>query len=161
MRDLEKRRYGLHLGALVAFVAGPLAAGAVGNFLGGHITFSTLQAPPLTPPEWVFPVVWIILYILMGVAAYLAWNTEEADIRALRRLYIWQLGVNVLWPFFFFRLSWRLFAFFWLLLLIALVSVTMAKFRSASRAAYWLLVPYLVWILFAAYLNLGFYLMNM
>lgn len=161
MRDLEKRRYGLHLGALIAFVAGTLAVGAVGNFLGGNFTFAALQKPPLTPPEWVFPVVWIILYILMGVAAYLAWNTEGTDTRSLLRPYLWQLGVNMLWPFFFFRLEWRLFAFFWLLLLIALVSVTMAKFRGASRAAYWLMLPYLLWILFAAYLNLGFYLFNL
>ena len=60
MRDLEKRRYGLHLGALAAFVVGALVVGAVGNFLGGKATFDGLQTPPLTPPEWVFPVVWTV-----------------------------------------------------------------------------------------------------
>lgn len=161
MRDLEKRRYGLHLGALAAFVAGALVVGAVGNFLGGQTGFAALQKPPLTPPGWVFPAVWGVLYILMGVAAYLVWNTAAADARFLMWIYGSQLFVNLLWPLFFFRLEWRLFAFFWLLLLIALVSLTMATFRTASRAAYWLLLPYLLWLLFAAYLNLGFYLMNL
>ena len=146
MRDLEKRRYGLHLGALAAFVVGALVVGAVGNFLGGKATFDGLQTPPLTPPEWVFPVVW---------------NTKDVDRTALLRPYFAQLAVNMLWSLFFFRLEWRLFAFFWLLLLAALVSLTMCRFRTASRTAYWLLLPYLLWVLFAGYLNLGFALLNM
>lgn len=161
MPDLEKRRYALHPGALAAFVLGTLAASALGRFLGGNSSFEGLAKPPLTPPGWVFPVVWAILYIAMGVAAYLIWNTKDPATPAALRAYYWQLGVNVLWTFFFFRLQWRLFAFFWLLLLIALVSWTMKKFRPINQAAYWLMLPYLLWILFAAYLNLGFYLNNL
>ena len=161
MHDLEKRRYGLHLGALAAFVVGALVVGAGGNFLGGKATFDGLQTPPLTPPEWVFPVVWTVLYILMGIAAYLVWNTKDVDRTALLRPYFAQLAVNMLWSLLFFRLEWRLFAFFWLLLLAALVSLTMCRFRTASRTAYWLLLPYLLWVLFAGYLNLGFALLNM
>lgn len=161
MPDLEKRRYALHPGALAAFVLGTLAASALSRFLGGNSSFEGLVKSPLTPPGWVFPVVWAILYIAMGVAAYLIWNTKDPATPAALRAYYWQLGVNVLWTFFFFRLQWRLFAFFWLLLLIALVSWTMKKFRPINQAAYWLMLPYLLWILFAAYLNLGFYLNNL
>lgn len=161
MQDLSKRRYEFHPGALAVFVGTALVAGAVGGFLGGNMGFDGLKKAPLTPPGWVFPVVWTILYILMGIAAYLVWNTKDAPTRSLLRPYWLQLFVNMLWPLFFFRLEWRLFSFFWLLLLIGLVSWTMARFRTASRAAYWLLFPYLLWLLFAAYLNLSFYLVNL
>ena len=67
---------------------------------------------------------------------------------------------NALWPIIFFRLKWRLFAFFWLVTLIALVSLVMAGFRYIRKTAYWLILPYFIWLIYAAYLNLGFYLLN-
>lgn len=97
----------------------------------------------------------------MGIAAYLVWSSGDLDRGASLRMYILQLLVNVLWPLFFFRLQWRLFAFFWLLLLLAALSLTMAGFRYIRKSAYWLLVPYFLWVLFAGYLNLGIYLLNM
>lgn len=151
----------IHWKQLAGFVLGTLAVAGLGSLLAGRFTFAGLQEPPLTPPEWVFPIVWSILYILMGVAAYLTWATRDPEVSTLLTPYFWQLGVNVLWPFFFFRLEWRLFAFFWLLLLVALISLTMARFRRVSATACWLLLPYLLWTLFAGYLNLGFYLLNM
>lgn len=113
------------------------------------------------PPPIVFPIVWGVLYLLMGIAAYLVWNSGDLDRGASLRLYLLQLLVNALWPLLFFRLQWRLAAFFWILLLIALVSLTLTGFTYIRKAAGRLLVPYLLWILFAAYLNLGFYLMNL
>lgn len=145
---------------LAGSVIGTLIAGGIGGLLGGSADFDSLQEPPLTPPGWVFPVVWTVLYILMGIAAYLVWATRDADVASLLTLYCKQLGVNILWPFWFFRLEWRSFAFFWALLLAALVSLTMARFRRVSNAAFRLLIPYLLWSLFAVYLSLGFYLLN-
>jgi len=147
--------------ALLFFVGTALAAGVISALLGGD--FSVIQqwnAPPLAPPSWLFFPVWTILYITMGVAAYLVWQTGDIDRTQSIGIYFLQLAVNVLWPLFFFRLQWRLFAFFWILLLIALVAYTIKRFSAHSTAAAWLLLPYFVWLLFAAYLNLGYYVLN-
>lgn len=83
----------------------------------------------------------------MAFAAYLVFNTDDIDRGAPLRMYLLQLLVNVLWPVFFFRLEWRLFSFFWLLLLIALVTLTMTGFKYIRPAAYYLMLPYLLWCL--------------
>jgi len=147
--------------ALIFFVGITLLIGGAGGLLGGTEGFDVLNKPPLTPPGWVFPVVWTILYSLMGWAAYLVWKANDIDGARSLRLYLLQLAVNALWPLFFFRLSWRLFAFFWILLLILLVSILLSSFRYIRRAAFWAILPYFLWLLFAAYLNLGFYLLNL
>ena len=149
------------------YIVYPAVAVGVGA-LSGLITrqsvkevFPLLEKPPLSPPAAVFPIVWSALYLLMGIAAYLVWSSGDLDRGASLRMYFLQLLVNILWPLFFFRLQWRLFAFFWLLLLLALLSLTMAGFRYIRKSSYWLLVPYCLWVLFAGYLNLGIYLLNM
>ena len=146
--------------AFLFYVALTFAFAAVGSLLGGFGGFRGLAAPPLTPPAIIFPIVWSALYLLMGIAAYLVWNSGDVDMSTVLRLYLLQLAVNALWPFFFFRMQWRLFSFFWLLLLVALITLTMAGFRYMRKSAYWLMVPYLLWTLFASYLNLGYYLLN-
>ena len=154
------RKHTFNLKAFLFYQAITFAIAAIGALLGGVNGFEGLRLPPLTPPAAVFPIVWGILYFLMGLAAYLVWSSNDVDQGPILRLYLLQLIVNSLWTFFFFRLEWRLFAFFWLLLLIALVTLTMASFRHIRKSAYWLMVPYLLWILFAAFLNLGVYLLN-
>lgn len=150
---------------LAGFIGFTLAFGFIGAWLGGFIGGSTalyksLVQPPLAPPAILFPIIWPILYILMAVAAYLAWAANSAERSVALRWYVIQLVINALWPLLFFRLGWFLIAFFWLLLLIAAVSLTMVGFRYLSKAAYRLMIPYLLWLLFAAYLNLGVYLLN-
>jgi len=147
--------------ALLFFVGTALAAWVISALLGGD--FSVIQqwnAPPLAPPSWLFFPVWTILYITMGVAAYLVWQTGDIDRTQSIGIYFLQLAVNVLWPLFFFRLQWRLFAFLWILLLIGAVAYTIRRFSAHSTAAAWLLIPYFAWLLFAAYLNLGYYVLN-
>ena len=147
--------------ALIFFVTTALLAGVVGALLGGGFSANdTLNAPPLAPPAWLFPIVWTILYVAMGVAAYLVWKSHDIDRAPALKLYFIQLAVNVLWTFFYFNLEWRLFSFFWILLLIALVALTIKAFAKHSTAAAWLLIPYFIWLLFAAYLNLGYYILN-
>lgn len=149
------------VGAFVFFVGITLLAGGIGALLGGDFSvIQALQPPPLAPPSWLFFPVWTVLYIAMGIAAYLIWKTGDIDRNASLRVYFLQLAINLLWPLFFFRLQWRLFAFFWILLLIALVAYTIKRFSAHSTAAAWLLLPYFVWLLFAAYLNLGYYVLN-
>lgn len=146
--------------ALLFFLVYTYALAGVGVFLGGGFDIDTLNQPPLAPPAWLFPVVWTILYALMAIAAYLVFASNDLDRGPALRLYLLQVVINTLWPLFFFRLEWRLFAFFWLLLLIAVVVLTMVGFRKVSRTAFRLFIPYLLWLLFAAYLNLGYYLLN-
>jgi tryptophan-rich sensory protein len=96
----------------------------------------------------------------MGIAAFIIYNANDIDSGKLLRIYLLQLFFNALWPIIFFRLKWQLFAFFWLVTLIALVSLVMAGFRYIRKTAYWLILPYFIWLIYAAYLNLGFYLLN-
>jgi tryptophan-rich sensory protein len=96
----------------------------------------------------------------MAVAAYLVFVSHDIDRGIPLRLYLLQMILNALWPLFFFRLEWRLFAFIWLLLLLAAVIFMMASTKPIAPVAFWLFVPYLVWLFFAAYLNFGYYWLN-
>lgn len=149
---------------LAISVAIPLVVGGVASLLTGSAMdrFSELQQPPLAPPGWLFPIVWTILYILMGVSGYLI---SEADVSIEQKrkaliIYGTQLAVNFLWPIFFFRLEWYLFSFFWLLLLWGLVAWMILEFSKISELAAKINVPYLIWLTFAGYLNFGIWLLN-
>lgn len=149
---------------LILSIAIPLAVGGLTALItnGSMELFAALRQPPLSPPGWLFPIVWTILYILMGIASYLVLTSAapREDIRTGLWLYGLQLAVNFVWPILFFNLQWFLIAFFWLILLWILVIVTTVKFyRIDSRASY-LLLPYLLWTTFAAYLNLGIFVLN-
>lgn len=147
---------------LIISVAISLGAGILGTILAPDIgdTYVNMAKPPLAPPGWVFPVVWTILYVLMGIAAYRIWiHPAGEDRRAALIYYGAQLIVNVLWPLIFFQWEAYWLAFFWLLLLWYLVFVTWQKFKELDRRAGLLLVPYLIWLTFAAYLNLAIAIM--
>lgn len=145
-------------------IAIPVLVGALAGFLsgGGAQKFAALNQPPLSPPGWLFPVVWTILYILMGLASYLviASHTEPQQVADAIAVYAYQLVVNFLWPIFFFDFGWYLFSFFWLLLLWLLIFATIRQFAPISKNAARLLVPYLAWVTFAGYLNLGIWWLN-
>lgn len=146
--------------SLLFFEGITLISGLLGGLLGG-MKFDTLSLPPLTPPVYLFPIIWCILYLLMGFAAYFIYIADDIDSIRVLRLYLLQLLVNVLRPLFFFRFQWRLFAFFWTLFLIALVTLVMAGFKYIRKISFYCMIPYLGWLLFTAYLNLGFYIVNL
>ncbi|MDD3244228.1 MAG: tryptophan-rich sensory protein [Eubacteriales bacterium] len=123
-------------------------------------TLETLNKPAWAPPGSIFPWVWSALYLMMGIAAFLAARKRLPGTKKALTLYFLQLTVNALWSLFFFTLEWRLFSFFWLCLLIALVVLTIYEFKPLSPAAAWLMVPYLLWLCFAGALNLSLYLLN-
>ena len=100
-------------------------------------------------PGWVFPVVWSILYILMGISSYLIKNNQR-----LFNIYIINLVVNLLWTFIFFMFNLKVFAFFWILLLIVIVGIMIYEFYKESKLASYLLIPYFLWLVFASILNL-------
>lgn len=142
-------------------IAIPLAVGGVSALIsrGAMESFGELRMPPLAPPAWLFPVVWTILYILMGIASCLVRASDKPNQKALR-VYALQLAVNFFWPILFFNLELYLAAFFWLVLLWVLVLVTTELFYGISKPAGLLMIPYLLWITFAGYLNLTIYLLN-
>ena len=148
---------------LLICLAIPLGVGILAALLsGGMSDYGNLIQPPLSPPGWLFPVVWTILYILMGIASYLVLTTgkSQESIRRALILYGIQLAFNFLWPIFFFSLSAYLFAFIWLVALWLLILATTISFYRISDIAGYLMIPYLVWVTFAGYLNLGIYLLN-
>lgn len=142
----------------------PLAVGGLSSLIsgGGMADYAMLNQPPLSPPGWVFPVVWTILYLLMGYASYrvLTSGKEEKEIRRALILYGAQLALNFLWPIVFFGLQWRLVAFFILVALWVLIYLTMRAFSKIDERAGDLLLPYIVWVTFAGYLNLASYFLN-
>lgn len=150
--------------SLIKCIAIPLIIGGISAFLtrGSMEIFETLNQPPLSPPGWLFPVVWTILYVLMGIASYLIIQSDaDSDkIASAMTVYIWQLVVNFLWPTFFFNFGWYLFAFLWILLLWLLVLITTIRFYGISKVAGLLMIPYLLWTTFATYLNLGVWWLN-
>jgi len=148
---------------LLVMVAIPLAVGGLSALLSGSARgFAQLDAPPLTPPGWVFPVVWTILYILMGLGSYkvLVSGGLREDVTSALAVYFIQLAVNFLWPLVFFRWELRLTAFWILIGLWALVLTTMVRFYRLDQRAGDCLLPYLLWVTFAGYLNFGFFLEN-
>ncbi len=116
--------------------------------------------PPLSPPGIIFPIVWTILFILMGISIYRAIMTRDFGVDSLRILYFVQLFVNALWTPIFFGLNAFLFAFIWLLALLILVIIMTVKFHYLDKISSYLLIPYIFWLLFAGYLNFGVYLLN-
>lgn len=138
--------------------------GALAGWLtreGVQVYNATILQPPLSPPSWVFPVVWGILYALMGIsAARVSLTAHTAERSRGLNLFVIQLAVNFCWTLFFFNLQAFGFSFFWLLLLWGLVLWMLLTFRKTDPLAAWLQIPYLLWLTFAAYLNLGCWYLN-
>lgn len=133
--------------------------GAVGFLISGSMNYDSLIQPPLSPPAVLFPIVWTILYILMGVSYGILESNSQVD-KCIRYIYYAQLIVNLLWPIAFFVLDRRLFAFIWILLLDVLVLAMVVLFFKTNKLSGALQLPYLAWVLFASYLNFGTYLLN-
>lgn len=136
-----------------------LVGGIVGFLISGSIDYNSLEKPFLSPPSITFPIVWTILYILMGIS-YAILESNSLVNSKINSIYYLQLFFNALWPIAFFLLKWRLFAFIWIIILAVLIIIMIARFYEKQKTAAWLQVPYLLWTLFATYLNFGVYLLN-
>lgn len=150
--------------ALVLSLAIPLLVGGLSALLSrkGFARFDALYKPVLTPPDWVFPVVWTILYLLLGWACYLVWTSGASPERRERalRVYALQLAANFLWPLLFFAWDLRGPALALLVLMLAGAVFCRTLFVHIEEKAGRLLTPYLIWLCFALYLNLGVVLLN-
>lgn len=133
----------------------PLAVGGAAAVLtmDAMAQYSALPQPPFAPPAWVFPAVWTVLYLLMGAASRRVHRLGTQESRNALMLYYVQLAVHFVWPLLYFRAHEYAVAFWWLLLLLALVLAALSAFSRLDKAAGRLLMPYAAWLLFAAYLN--------
>ena len=138
----------------------PVLVGAlVGLITSGSMDYNMLQKPPLAPPGVVFPVVWTILYILMGISYGILKVNNQTD-EEIDWIYYIQLAINALWSIIFFNFKWRLFAFVWIILLAVAIISMIRKFYNKNKIAGLLQIPYILWVIFATYLNFGFYIVN-
>ena len=141
----------------------PLGVGGLSALLtsGNMQLFEEINKPPLSPPGWLFPVVWTILYASMGDALYLV--TMAKDTKYNLPAYISfgvQLFFNFFWSIIFFNAKAYLFAFIWLILLWVAIIANIYFFYKVNKTAGKILIPYLIWVTFAGYLNFGIYLLN-
>ncbi len=140
---------------LAGFLSALISMGAMKEFLA-------LNKPPLSPPGRLFPVVWTILYVLMGIASYYVANSKanNEEIKKSVSLYAIQLVFNFFWSIIFFNLEAYLFALLWLFVLLVLVILTAVSFYKTDKRSGYLLIPYIIWCAFALYLNFGVYMLN-
>ena len=136
-----------------------IIGGIVGILISNYIDYDSLIKPFLAPPSIVFPIMWTILYILMGIS-YGILKSKNLLNSEIKWIYYLQLFVNAMWPIIFFIWKWRFLAFLWIILLDVLVIILIIKFYQKNQISGLLQIPYLLWTLFASYLNLSIYLLN-
>ncbi len=154
----------IQLRKLVVCIALPLMVGFLSSLISQNSmeVFEMVVKPPLSPPGWIFPVVWTVLYMLMGIASYIVLTSGKSEYKVKTALmfYLIQLFFNFLWPVIFFNFEKYLLAFIWILILWMLIVITAVLFSRISKTAGRLMVPYIIWVTFAAYLNYGIYILN-
>jgi len=149
----------------LAFVILAQVAGIVGSlFTSGSVDtwYQEISRPPFTPPDWLFAPVWISLYFLMGISAYLVWKkgAEKKEVKTALAIFFIQLGLNSIWSILFFGLHWILIAFIEILFLWIAILFMMVKFYPLSKTAALIQIPYILWVSFAAVLNFSFAALN-
>ena len=136
-----------------------ILGGLTGFIISDFIDYELLIKPPLSPPKILFPIAWSIIYILMGISYYLLKkNNKNTKIESI--IYYIQLTINILWSIIFFILKTRLFATIWIILLDIIVIYMLYIFYKKEKLSTYFNLPYLIWILFATYLTIGFYILN-
>lgn len=140
---------------LIPLIVGSIIGLLISDFIP---EYSSLQKPFLAPPAILFPIVWTILYSLMGISYGILDSNLLVDSN-INRIYYLQLFVNALWPIVFFIFKWKLFSFLLILLLLILVVIMTVKFYNNNKVAGLLQIPYIIWLAFATYLNLFIYLL--
>ena len=163
MKKTHSTKKGSLLGFIIA-IAIPLAVGALSSFLTSDTMkiFQQLKKPDFAPPGWIFPIVWTILFILMGIASYRVYlkGIEHPDVKNALRFYIVQLIVNFFWTIIFFGFGQRGLALIWLIVLWILIVITTIKFYKLDKIAGYLMIPYILWVSFAGVLNYSIWMLN-
>lgn len=144
------------------FIAIPLLIGGLSSLItmNNMQLFDSINKPPLAPPKWLFPVVWTILYIMMGIASYFLYKADSEEGREALILYGIQLFFNFWWSIIFFNLKAYWFAAIWLFIMWIIILLLLVKSKKINEISFWLLIPYIVWCTFALYLNVGIAILN-
>lgn len=154
----------INLSTLLKSIGLSLGVGILSGILtmGNVDIYKTLNLPPLSPPSFIFPIVWTVLFFLMGISAYLIYTSSASKVQKKKALTIYalQLSVNFFWSILFFNFNAYLLSFIWLLLLWLLILVMIYSFSKINKTAAILQIPYLLWVTFAGYLNLAIYFLN-
>ena len=141
----------------IAILVGALSALLTMN---GMMHYDSLKQPFLSPPAFIFPIVWTILFTLMGISSAKVYLSSSPHRNSALIIYAAQLIANFFWTILFFGFELRGFAFIWILVLIGLVIAMILSFNKVSKSAAYLQIPYLIWLIFAAYLNYFSYYLN-
>ena len=163
--DFMKKETKRTVFTFAAAIAIPLAVGGLSAFLTRNSMniYEEIKTPPLSPPSLLFPIVWTVLYILMGISSGILWGKREKNRNAAENallIYGASLVFNFIWSLIFFNFRMYLFSFIWLAVLLALIILTIIKYRRLSPPAAYLQLPYALWVAFAGYLNFGIYILN-
>ena len=148
------------ISVLIALITGTLSAILT---KGSMSLYEEIITPPIAPPSILFPIVWTVLYVLMGIGAAMICTDKAAPAQKKEkalRVYALSLFVNFTWSLIFFNLRAFFFAFLWLALLFALIVATIVRYSKINKTAAYLQLPYLLWVAFAGYLTLAIYLLN-
>jgi len=136
-----------------------IIGGIVGFIISGNIDYQNLIKPPLAPPKILFPIVWSIIYLLMGISYFiLKRNTRDTNDES--KVYYLQLFINALWSIIFFVLKWRFISVIWIILLDVIVIYMFKLFYKKVKLSAYLNLLYIIWILFATYLTIGIFILN-
>lgn len=139
----------------------PIILGSlIGVIISNNIDYQSLAKPPLSPSPAVFPIAWSIIYLLMGLSYALFKNNVRGNTTYESSVYYWQLFINMLWSIIFFVLKWRFVSVLWIILLLIVVIINIKAFYKKYPLSAYLLIPYLLWLIFATYLNIGVYILN-
>lgn len=147
---------------LMIFIFIPLAVGGLSAFLtkDAMSSYGQIIKPDFAPPSFIFPIIWTILYILMGISSYIIWSSDNEMKQTALDWYAIQLLFNFIWSIIFFNFQNYLLSFIWLIVLIICICIMIIKFYKISPISAYLQIPYLLWCLIAAYLNLSIYFLN-
>lgn len=150
----------MKLSQKLLYILTPLIGGSiVGLIINKSIDYNYLINPPLSPPSYLFPIVWSILYLLIGTSYYIYRKNNNDDSLTIKLYYI-QLILNYLWSIIFFTLKLRTLAVIWIIVLAITIIYLMIRFYKEERTSFYLLIPYILWVLFATYLNIGIVVLN-
>ena len=150
----------MKLSQKLLYILTPLIGGSiVGLIINKSIDYNYLVNPPLSPPSYLFPIVWSILYLLIGASYYIYRKNNNDDSLTIKLYYI-QLILNYLWSIIFFTLKLRTLAVIWIIVLAITIIYLMIRFYKEERTSFYLLIPYILWVLFATYLNIGIVILN-
>ena len=151
---------------IILVVLLPLIAGFIGSYFTAPAIpgwYANLEKPFFSPPNWVFGPAWTVLYVLMGAAFFLIWREgfRKKEVRIAVYLFCFQLALNVLWSVIFFGLQSPLYAFVEIIVLWTVILITIAKFYPVSKKAAYLMIPYILWVSFATFLNYAVLMLNL